>query len=156
MGSTDFGRRYFSRPPHKSLYFWLYTIWLLGLAIWALLIGARYYSRLSPSALEMLCLSVIAAAILWIRAWQSHTKLYEMNLLSRSSNLEDQTRFDVVLMEAAYLANTGLGIALFLLMTALMGFVKILAKPTGGDLTSILLSVAARHCKLSVLLLHTN
>jgi hypothetical protein len=128
MTSTDFGRRYFSKPPRKSSYFWLYTLWLLTLIIWALLMGIRYYSRLSPSVLELMCFSVVAPAILWIRAWQSHAKLYQTNLKSRGSDLEDQRRLDVVLTEAAYLENTGLGITLFVLMSALMAFSKVLGR----------------------------
>lgn len=128
MANTDFGRRYFSRPPQKSLYIWLHTLSLLALISLALVIGSRFYSRLSPSVLGWMCFSAVAPAILWLRAWQAHAKLYEINLGSRGSELEDQKRLDVALTEAAYLENTGMGIALFVLMTALMGFLRVLAK----------------------------
>jgi len=128
MTSTDFGRRYFSRPQRKSFYFWSHTIWLLALVGWALLIASRSYGRLSPSGLWWMCLSVVAPIILWLRVWQSHAKLYELNLRSRGSDPEDQTVLNVALTEAAYLENTGLGIALFVLMSALIGFTKVLGK----------------------------
>jgi hypothetical protein len=51
-----------------------------------------------------------------------------MSLKSRGSNTEDQASLDTVLTEAAYLENTGLGIALFVLTTALIGFSKVLGK----------------------------
>ncbi len=132
MTSTDFGRRYFSKPPHKSFYFWSQTIWLLVVLSMALVFGKHFYGRLGPGGvgggLWWMCLAVAAPIILWLRAWQSHAKLHEMNLKSRGSDLEDQTSLDAVLTQAAYLENTGLGIALFALMSALIGFSKILGK----------------------------
>jgi hypothetical protein len=128
MASIDFGRNYFSKPPQKSFYFWSTTIWLLVVLSMALVFGRHFYGRLSTDGLWWLCLSVAAPIILWLRAWQSHAKLSEMSLKSRGSNMEDQARLDAVLTEAAYLENTGLGIALFVLTTALIGFSKVLGK----------------------------
>jgi hypothetical protein len=128
MASTDFGRNYFSKPPQKSFYFWSNTIWLLVVLSMALLFGKHFYGRMSPGGLWWLCLSVAAPIILWLRAWQSHTKLSEMSLKDRGSDLEGQARLDTALTEAAYLENTGLGIALFVLTTALIGFSKVLGK----------------------------
>jgi hypothetical protein len=51
-----------------------------------------------------------------------------MSLKDRGSDLEGQARLDTALTEAAYLENTGLGIALFVLTTALIGFSKVLGK----------------------------
>jgi hypothetical protein len=119
MVGSDFGQSYFSRPPHKSVYFWIPTIWLLLNIILALLVGRRIHGRLGTFGLEFMCFSAAAPLILWFRVWQLHAKLYAMTLSSRGSDREDQTRFDVVLTEAAYIGSTGMFIALFGLMTSL-------------------------------------
>ncbi len=119
MTSSDFGQNYFSRPPHKSVYFWIPTIWVLVDIITALHVGRHIYGRLGTFGLEFMCFSAAAPVILWFRVWQSHAKLYEMTLSSRGSDREDQARFDVVLTEAAYIGSTGMFIALFGLMTSL-------------------------------------
>ena len=132
MTNADFGRRYFSKPPQKSFYFWMATIYLVVVLSMALLLGERFYGRPGSSGvgggLWWMCLSVAAPIILWIRAWQSHAKLHEMSMRNNGSDLEDRVRFDMVLTEAAYLENTGLGIALFVLMSALLGLSRILSK----------------------------
>lgn len=132
MTKTDFGRRYFSRPPHKSSYFWLPTIWLLVVLSMALLFGERFYGRLGTSGvgggLWWMCLSVAAPIILWIRAWRSHSRLYQINIESRSSDPENQMRLDAVLAQAAYLEYAGLYIVLLAVQSALVGFSKVLPK----------------------------
>jgi len=128
MTSTDFGRWYFSKPPHKSFFFLLQTIYLLVVLGMALLLGKHYFSWLSPAGLWWMCLSVAAPVILWIRAWQSHAKLSEISLEHRASDPNEQARLDRILTEAAYLENTGLGITLFVLMSALMAVSKILPR----------------------------
>ena len=132
MTSTDFGRRYFSRPPHKSLYFWLPTVWLLVILSMALLLGKHSYDQHGSGGvgggLWWMCLSVAAPIILWFRAWQSHSKLYQINLKSPDFDSEDQTRLGAVLAQAAYLENAGLYIVLFVLQSALIGFSKVLGK----------------------------
>lgn len=107
------------------------TIWLLVVLSMAVIFGKHFYGRLGPSGvgggLWWMCLSAAAPVILWLRAWQSHAKLHEMSLRD-SSDSGDQARLDRVLTEAAYLENTGLGITLFVLMSALMGLARILPK----------------------------
>jgi hypothetical protein len=130
MTSKGFGRRYFSKPPYKSFYFLVFTIYLLAVLSMAVLVGARFYDRLGHAGvgggLWWMCLSVAAPIVLWVRAWQSHMKLYEM--CAENDDSGDQTRVDTILTHAAYLENTGLGITLFVLMCALIGVSKILAK----------------------------
>ena len=132
MTNTDFGRRYFSRPPYKSLYFWLPTIWLLVILSRALLLGKHFYAQRGRGGvgdgLWWMCLSVAPAVILWLRAWRSHWNLYQINLKSRDSDLGDQTLLDAVLAQAAYLENAGLYITLLVLQSALTGFSKVLGK----------------------------
>ena len=132
MTNTDFGRRYFSTPPHKSLYFWLPTIWLLVILSMALLVGKHSYDQHGSSGvgsgLWWMCLSVAAPIILWFRAWQSHSKLYQISLNNPASDSGSQARLDAVLAQAAYLENAGLYIALFVLQSALIGFSKALGK----------------------------
>jgi hypothetical protein len=125
---TDFGGRYFSKPPFRSLYFWLATIYLAVVLGMALMFGKHYYARLSPGGLWWMCLSAAAPVVLWVRAWQSHSHLYEIRSNKRGSDLEDQTRLDAALEQAAYLENTGLGMALFGLMAALISLSQILPK----------------------------
>jgi hypothetical protein len=88
------------------------TIYLLVVLSMALFLGERFYDRLGPSGvgdgLWWMCLSVAAPIILWLRAWQSHSKLYQISLNNPASDSESQTRLDVVLAQAAYLENAGL------------------------------------------------
>lgn len=119
MTSPGFGESYFSRPPHKSVYFWIPTIWLLVDIILALLVGRRIHHRLGAFGLEYMCFSAVATMILWFRAWQSHAKLYYMNVDSRGFKIEDHKCLDEVLTEAARMASTGMFTALFVLMTSL-------------------------------------
>lgn len=128
MKTADFGRRYFSRPPQRSLHWWLYTIWLLLVLSIALVFGKRLYARLNPDGLWWLCLSVVTPIVMWLQAWKSHSRLYRINLEAPNSDLVDRTRLDAALAQAAYLENTGLAVALFVLMSALVGLAKILAK----------------------------
>lgn len=131
MARTDFGRQYFSKPPHKSFYFWTATIWLLVVLGMVVLFGKHYYGRLGSGevggGLWWISLAAAAPIILWLRAWQSHAKLHEMSL-GNDSESGDQASVDSILTEAAYLENTGLGITLFVLMSALMAIVRILPK----------------------------
>lgn len=131
MTSTDFGHRYFSRPPHKSFYFWLPTIWLIVVLGMALLFGKHYYGELGAGVgggLWWMCLSVVAPIILWLRAWRSHARLYEISLKSRTSELGHETQLDIVLTQAAYLESAGLYVALLVLQSALIGLSKVLPK----------------------------
>lgn len=102
MTKTNFGRLYFSKPPYKSFFFWMCTVYLLVVISMAVLFGARFYGRLGPSGvgggLWWMCLSVAAPIILWVRAWQSHVKLYEMCVRHDGSGLEDQM-LDTVLLK---------------------------------------------------------
>lgn len=49
MTKTNFGRLYFSKPPYKSFFFWMCTVYLLVVISMAVLFGARFYGRLGPS-----------------------------------------------------------------------------------------------------------
>jgi hypothetical protein len=132
MTSTDFGRRYFSRKPYKSLYFWLPTIWLLVVICMALLMGRRLYDHRGSAGigggLWWMCLSVAATIILWLRAWRSHSNLYQINLDRRGSDPEYEQRFDAILAQAAYLEYAGLYVTLLVLQSALVGFSKVVGK----------------------------
>ena len=128
MMKADFGKRYFSRPPRKSIYFSLYTVWLLMLICWSLLLARHVYGRLTGSELEWLLLCVVAPVLLWVRSWRSHAKLHEEYLRTRSFETGCEGSLDVIWTRAADLEMTGLNMALFVLTSALMFFSKILAR----------------------------
>jgi hypothetical protein len=119
MISSDFGRSFFSKPPLRSVYFWIPTVWVIVDIITALLIGRRLYGRLGTFGLVFICFSVAALVIFWFRVWQSQIRLHQMTLYSRSSDREEQERFDIVFTEAAHITTTGMFLAPFGLMASL-------------------------------------
>jgi hypothetical protein len=131
MTQRGYAQRYFSRPPLKSLYFWLHTIWLAVVLIMALVFGEHYYARLSTGGLWWMGLAAAAPVILWLQARRAHSKLYQLYAASvqqRSSELEHQTQLDSALEQAAYIQDTGLYVASFVLMSALIGLSEILRR----------------------------
>jgi hypothetical protein len=103
-------------------------MWLLVLIIFSVLIGRRYFSRLSGSELLWMLLCVTPSVIWWIRVWRSHAKLHGAYLSSRPSEKEDRIQLDLILTESADLEMTGLNMTLFVLMSALMVFSTVLAR----------------------------
>jgi len=97
----------------------------------ALIFGERYYARLSTGGLWWMGLTAAAPIILWLQARRSHSKLYQLyeaSLQERSSEPEGQTRLDSVLEQAAYLEDTGLYIASFVVASALIGLSELLRR----------------------------
>jgi hypothetical protein len=131
MALRGYARNYFSRPPLKSLYFWLHTIWLAVVLIMALVFGRLYYARLSTGGMWWIGLAAVATVILWWQARRSHSKLHELYAASvqqRGSESECQTQLDSALEQAAYIQDTGLYVASFVLMAVLLGLSEILRR----------------------------
>ena len=132
MTTSDFGRRYFSKKPHKSLYFWLPTVWLVVVAGMPLVLAEQFYSRPDfggvGGGLLWMCLSVGSLFILWIRAWRCHSKLHQLTLESQGFHETDRERLGAALTQAAYLEYAGLLAALLAVQTAFVGVAKLLGK----------------------------
>lgn len=131
MALRRYTRNYFSKPPLKSLYFWLHTIWLALVLTMALVFGERYYTRLTTGGLWWIGLAAAATVLLWWQARRSHSKLHQLYAASaqqRGPDLEGQTELDSALEQAASIQDTGLYVASFVLMAVLLGLSEILRR----------------------------
>ncbi len=127
MRNNDFGRRYFSKAPRRSFYFWINSVFLVIVITLAILVATNFYRRLNIDALVWTGLAVAAAPVLWFRAWQAHSRLNRVIAKRVQSTLDDARSLDVVLTEAASFQSLAVSVALLMLLSALLALGKALA-----------------------------
>jgi hypothetical protein len=67
--------RYFHRPPHRSYYFWVNTVFLLLVAgEWMFYVG-RYATRLGPEMTTQTAIPFLAVLVVWFRVLVVHRKV---------------------------------------------------------------------------------
>lgn len=121
---SSLGRRYFSRPPLRSYYFWVSTISVFIVISEAVFFVVRLRMRLNGEALSLMIFSVAVLVVLWSRLLISHRAVHKVYCEVLAARLDqDDPSLATVLDTLAYLSYAGLGLALLALSSVYMALV---------------------------------